>query len=107
MPNDNRFQMTDSGTEFSLTIVDILLPDVGIYECVAKNAVGEARCKARLNVNLSKTGESVEIGPKLIAPRFATSIKPIIGQEGSNTEFRVNYIGNPGKKNNIYFLKLF
>lgn len=98
LPNDERFQMANLEAETSLTIVDVLSPDAGIYECVAKNAVGEARCKARLNVNLSKTGKGVEVGPKLEAPRFSSSIKPVIGQEGCSAEFRAKYIGEPGKK---------
>jgi hypothetical protein len=95
LPNDGRFQMADSEAETSLTITDVVPPDAGIYECVAKNVAGEVRCKARLNVILAKTGKEAEAGPKLEAPRFTGQIQPVVGQEGGNAEFRAKYIGFP------------
>jgi hypothetical protein len=57
---------------------------------------GETRSRARLNVILSKTGTGTEEGPKPVAPRFAAQIKPVLGQEGGNAEFRAKYTGEPG-----------
>lgn len=88
--------MADSEAETLLTIADILPSDAGVYECVAKKTAGEARCKARLNVNLAKTGKGAEAGPKLEAPRFTEAIQPLIVQNGSSAEFRAKYIGEPG-----------
>lgn len=45
---------------------------------------------------LAKTGTGTEAGPKLIAPRFTDQIKPILGTEGGNAEFRAKYSGDPG-----------
>uniref|UniRef100_A0A915DZ78 Ig-like domain-containing protein n=1 Tax=Ditylenchus dipsaci TaxID=166011 RepID=A0A915DZ78_9BILA len=95
LPNDDRFQMADSEGETSLTLVDVVPPDAGIYECVAKSPAGEARCKARLNMILAKTGKGAESGPKLEAPRFTAQIQPVIGQEGGNAEFRAKLTGEP------------
>ena len=64
LPNDDRYQQTDSESETSLTISEALPTDGGVYECVAKNPAGECRCKSRLNVILAKTGSEVEKGPK-------------------------------------------
>lgn len=88
--------MTDSENETSLAIIDILPPDSGVYECVAKNTAGEARCKARLALILAKTGKAAEAGPRLEAPRFTTQIQPLIVEEGKAAEFRANYSGSPG-----------
>lgn len=64
MPNDDRYQQSDSEQETALTIVEALPTDGGIYECVAKNPAGECRCKSRLNMILTKTGSEAEKGPK-------------------------------------------
>lgn len=88
--------MADSDAETSLTLVDVVPPDAGIYECVAKNTAGETRCKARLNMILAKTGKDAESGPKLEAPRFSSQIQPVVGQEGGHAEFRSKYTGEPG-----------
>ena len=64
MPNDDRYQQSDSEQETALTIVEALPTDGGIYECVAKNPAGECRCKSRLNMLLTKTGTEAEKGPK-------------------------------------------
>lgn len=86
----------DSDAETSLTIVEAVPPDAGVYECVAKNPAGECRCRSRLNMVLAKTGAEAERGPRQEAPRFADPIKPVVGQEGGNAEFRANYTGEPG-----------
>jgi titin len=95
LPNDERYQMIDNENESILEISDINAPDAGVYECVAKNGAGEARCKAKLNVILAKTGKGTEAGPKLEAPRFTDQIQPIIVDEGQNAEFRAKYSGVP------------
>lgn len=77
--------------------MDAVPPDAGVYECVAKNPAGEVRCKSRLNMVLAKTGAEAEKGPKQEAPRFAEPIKPVVGAEGANAEFRAKYSGEPGE----------
>lgn len=96
--------MSDSDLETTLTVSEVLPPDAGIYECVAKNPAGEARCKARLNVNLAKTGQGSEAGPKLQAPRFSSLIQPVIGEESGSAEFRAKYTGDPGTS--LYLKKI-
>uniref|UniRef100_A0A1I8A3Q6 Titin n=1 Tax=Steinernema glaseri TaxID=37863 RepID=A0A1I8A3Q6_9BILA len=98
-----------------LQLDDVLPPDGGIYECVAKNAAGEARCKARLNIVLAKTGQGQEAGPRIEAPRFVAQIQPVgqeagprieaprfvaqiqpvVADEGKAAEFRAKYSGSP------------
>lgn len=87
--------MSDAEAETVLTLADVLPTDAGVYECVAKNAAGEARCKARLNIILTTTGKGAEAGPKLEAPRFSAQITPVVGNEGANAEFRAKYTGAP------------
>lgn len=82
--------------EFTLTVKSTLPKDVGVYEVVAKNVAGEARCKARLNLNLSRTGKGAEEGPRLEAPRFMGQIQPIIVDEGAAAIFSATYTGTPG-----------
>uniref|UniRef100_A0A914Q845 Ig-like domain-containing protein n=1 Tax=Panagrolaimus davidi TaxID=227884 RepID=A0A914Q845_9BILA len=91
----DRYQMSENDNESILEISDITPPDGGVYEVVLKNAAGEARCKAKLNVILAKTGKGTEAGPKLEAPRFTEQIQPIIVNEGQNAEFRAKYSGQP------------
>uniref|UniRef100_A0AC34RNM7 Ig-like domain-containing protein n=1 Tax=Panagrolaimus sp. JU765 TaxID=591449 RepID=A0AC34RNM7_9BILA len=95
LPNVERYQMTDTDTDSVLEIIDVSPPDAGVYECVAKNSAGEARCKAKLNIILAKTGKGAEAGPKLEAPHFLTQIEPIVVTEGQNAEFRAKYNGAP------------
>uniref|UniRef100_A0A7E4ZS77 Immunoglobulin I-set domain protein n=1 Tax=Panagrellus redivivus TaxID=6233 RepID=A0A7E4ZS77_PANRE len=95
LPNDARYTIVDEGNESSLQIDGILAPDAGVYEVVAKNPAGEARCKAKLNIVLSKTGKGAEAGPKLEAPRFLAQIQPLIVNEGQSAEFRAQYSGAP------------
>ncbi|KAL3105626.1 hypothetical protein niasHT_021729 [Heterodera trifolii] len=95
LPNMDRYQQVDSEAETSLSIGDVVPPDAGVYECVAKNPAGEVRCKSRLNIVLARTGAEAEKGPKQEAPRFSEPIKPVVGQEGANGEFRAKYSGEP------------
>lgn len=44
---------------------------------------------------MAKTGKGSEAGPQLIAPRFSTPLKPVIATEGSGSEFRAKYTGDP------------
>ncbi|VDK45179.1 unnamed protein product [Anisakis simplex] len=95
LPNDGRYQIIQDGEKHSLRLTDTLPQDGGVYECVAKNAAGEARCKARLNIILATTGQGAEVGPRLEAPRFQSQIQPVIAQEGGPAEFRIKYTGSP------------
>ncbi|CAJ0920993.1 unnamed protein product, partial [Mesorhabditis belari] len=95
IPFDGRFVASEEGTAFRLTCDSVLAQDSGVYECVAKNTAGEARCKARLNVNLSKTGKGAEEGPRLEAPRFTTQIQPIVANEGQSAAFTAKFSGFP------------
>lgn len=54
------------------------------------------RCKAKLNVNLSKTGKGAEEGPRYEAPRFTAQIQPVVVDEGKTAVFTAKYTGFPG-----------
>uniref|UniRef100_A0A7I4YU80 Ig-like domain-containing protein n=1 Tax=Haemonchus contortus TaxID=6289 RepID=A0A7I4YU80_HAECO len=95
LPNTGRFQATEANGQYRLSISNILPQDVGIYECVAKNTAGEARCKARLNVNLTQTGKGSEEGPRYEAPRFSTQIQPLVVDEGKPATFTAKFSGFP------------
>ncbi|CAI4222564.1 unnamed protein product [Auanema sp. JU1783] len=96
LPNDGRFVATDDGNgTYKLTLQQTLPQDSGIYECVSKNTAGEARCKARLNINLSKTGKGAEQGPRYEAPRFTSQIQPIVIDEGAAAAFSAKFSGYP------------
>ncbi|PIO69613.1 immunoglobulin I-set domain protein, partial [Teladorsagia circumcincta] len=95
LPNIGRFQATETNGQYRLSISNILPQDVGVYECVAKNPAGEARCKARLNVNLTQTGKGSEEGPRYEAPRFTTQIQPLIVDEGKSATFTAKFTGFP------------
>ncbi|VDO46957.1 unnamed protein product [Brugia timori] len=95
LPNDARYQIISEGNERVLIISDTLPQDAGIYECVVKNSAGEARCKARLNIILAKTGKGAEVGPRLEAPRFQSQIQPVVVAEGEPAQFKANYTGSP------------
>ncbi|UMM33610.1 hypothetical protein L5515_007025 [Caenorhabditis briggsae] len=95
LPNDDRFQVVEEGGAYKLKFASILPTDAGIYEIVAKNGAGEARCKARLNVNLQKTGKGAEEGPRYEAPRFTSQIQPIVVDEGKGAQFSAKFSGFP------------
>ncbi|CAB3397921.1 unnamed protein product [Caenorhabditis bovis] len=95
LPNDDRFTVVEENGVFKLKFANVLSTDAGVYEIVAKNPAGEARCKARLNVNLQKTGKGVEEGPKYEAPKFTTQIQPIVVDEGKSAQFSAKFSGFP------------
>ncbi|KJH46029.1 immunoglobulin I-set domain protein [Dictyocaulus viviparus] len=95
LPNDGRFVASETSGQYKLSLNNALPQDAGIYECVAKNAAGEARCKARLNINLIQTGKGAEAGPRYEAPRFTTQIQPLVADEGKPASFSAKYIGFP------------
>ncbi len=43
LPNDDRYNPSNDGSQYSLMLVGTLPKDAGVYECVAKNTAGEAR----------------------------------------------------------------
>ncbi|KAI6230227.1 Hemicentin-1 [Aphelenchoides fujianensis] len=95
LPNDDRFQLTDTESEVALELTKLLPQDAGVYEVVVVAPGGEARTKARLSVNLAKTGKEAEKGLALVAPRFNTPLKPAVVAEGQSAEFRANFVGDP------------
>ncbi|CAD6198030.1 unnamed protein product [Caenorhabditis auriculariae] len=95
LPNDDRLVRSEDNGTYQLNLADTLATDAGVYEVVAKNAAGEARCKARLNVNLQKTGKGTEEGPRYEAPRFTTQIQPIVVDEGKTASFSAKFSGFP------------
>uniref|UniRef100_A0A8R1DHT8 Ig-like domain-containing protein n=1 Tax=Caenorhabditis japonica TaxID=281687 RepID=A0A8R1DHT8_CAEJA len=95
LPNDDRFGVVEEGGAYKLKFANILSTDAGVYEIVAKNGAGEARCKARLNVNLQKTGKGAEEGPRYEAPRFTSQIQPIVVDEGKGAQFSAKFSGFP------------
>uniref|UniRef100_A0A8R1HM90 Ig-like domain-containing protein n=1 Tax=Caenorhabditis japonica TaxID=281687 RepID=A0A8R1HM90_CAEJA len=95
LPNDDRFGVVEEGGAYKLKFANILSTDAGVYEIVAKNGAGEARCKARLNVNLQKTGKGAEEGPRYEAPRFSSQIQPIVVDEGKGAQFSAKFNGFP------------
>lgn len=99
LSNNSRFEQSFDVEKkiVKLALTTALAPDAGVYECVAKNGAGEARCKARLNIILAKSGNDADAGPKLEAPRFTQQIQSLMAAEGANVEFRTKYTGIPGK----------
>ncbi|CAJ0586229.1 unnamed protein product, partial [Mesorhabditis spiculigera] len=95
LPFDGRFIASEDGNTHRLVCDAVLAPDAGVYECVAKNTAGEARCKAKLNINLAKTGKGAEEGPRLEAPRFTAQIQPIVANEGQAASFTAKFSGFP------------
>uniref|UniRef100_A0A913I9R6 Ig-like domain-containing protein n=1 Tax=Strongyloides stercoralis TaxID=6248 RepID=A0A913I9R6_STRER len=95
LPNDNRYKQLLENNVAKLVLDKVLPVDSGVYECVLKNVSGEARCKARLNCILTKTGKGQEAGPRLEAPKFTTQIQPIVSAENQAAEFRATFTGSP------------
>lgn len=72
--------------------------DSGSYECVAVNAVGEARCTATVTVE-EKDGEEVLGKPSTSAkeqPKVIEKLKDVTVREGQSAVFKCRISGSEG-----------
>lgn len=96
---DIRFKTLEEDNTYTLLIIEALPEDSGLYECVAMNSSGEARCDAECVVQApasrktpQKTPASpgAEQKPTLVEPLKSQSVK-----EGQSVAFRCKISGRP------------
>lgn len=95
-------KMIDDEDQNTLLILEAVPEDSGVYECVAINQVGEARCSARLTIEGPRTpsapttpttpSSAKEKPPVLLEP-----LKDIVVNEGESASFKCKITGVPRK----------
>lgn len=83
---------------FTLLIIEAYADDAGVYECVAVNSSGEARCSAECTVTSSTTQPKkpqqavpgTEKAPTIVEPLKEQTIR-----EGSSALFKCRVVGKP------------
>ena len=84
--------------------METVATDSGLYECVAINQAGEARCEARVNV-IATPEPTRKMPPQKTtgaaaqnqAPMVVDNLKEVIVQEGQEAKFKCKISGTPGR----------
>lgn len=96
---DIRFKTLEEDNSYTLLIIEALPEDSGMYECVAINSSGEARCDAECVVQAPASRKTpakappspgAEKSPSLVEPLKSQSVK-----EGQTVAFRCKISGRP------------
>jgi len=96
-------KMIDDDDHNTLLILEPVPEDSGIYECVAINQVGEARCQARIIIegpSSASKGRQISAKGQEKPPKCIVSLKDGTVQEGQAALFKCQISGVTSK--NIY-----
>lgn len=93
-----KYKIVEEDNTYTLLIIETYQDDAGVYECVAVNNSGEARCNAECFIASSKapqkkpqqTAPGTEKAPTLSEPLKDQTIK-----EGASVVFKTRVIGKP------------
>lgn len=80
-----RYNLSQSGNTYTLTIKDARVDDLGLYRCVASNEMGKVTAKAELDV------KDIRYPPEFLGDEP----EPMEALDGSDTSMRVTIRGNP------------
>lgn len=92
-----KHKVVEEDNNYTLLVIEAYQEDAGIYECVAVNNSGEARCDAECRVRSMKTPQKRE--PSVPGTeKTPTLIEPLKDQnvtEGSSAIFKCRVVGKP------------
>lgn len=96
---DIRFKTLEEDNTYTLLIIEALPEDSGVYECVAINGSGEARCDAECVVKAPASKQAPQKAPSSPgAEQKPTLVEPLKSQsvkEGQSVAFRCKISGRP------------
>ena len=93
---NKKYKIVEDEDQFILLVIEADTDDQGVYECVAVNEVGEARCQCQVVIEaplITKQLSKEEMNPKVIEP-----LKDLVVKEGQSAVFRCRISGFFGKK---------
>jgi len=93
-----KYKIVEEDNTYTLLIIEAFPEDAGVYECVAVNNSGEARCEAECTVLSSKSAPKKAQQSVPGTEKTPTLIEPLKDQtvnEGSSIVFKCRVIGKP------------
>lgn len=98
--SDIRYKILEEDEIHTLLIIETIAEDSGVYECVAINSAGEARCEAECLVQTERL-KAVPTTPEAIKgtiqpPKITVPIENQNVPEGQPAIFTCTVSGNPG-----------
>lgn len=96
LEEDNKHRIVEHNDQYTLVVVEADVSDLGSYECIAVNSVGEARCSAQIiieeKVITQERVEQTEIQPKVVE-----KLQDVTVREGQSALFKCRIVGNEGE----------
>ena len=96
---DIRYKMVVEEGTYTLLILEAVAEDSGVYECVALNKAGEARCSAEVQVLGPRPAQAAppQVGGEQ-GPQVLENLTSQVVQEGQSATFTCTIASSPGIK---------
>ncbi|XP_022243271.1 titin-like [Limulus polyphemus] len=99
---DATHKTLEEGDMYTLMLLETTAEHSGMYECVAINQAGEARCQTQVLVE-SKSPQATPTSPKVLtqearAPEIVKPLKDAVVKEGQPAVFTCKILGSPAPR---------
>lgn len=92
---NKKYKIVEDEEQHILLVIEAETDDQGVYECVAVNAVGEARCQCQVLVEAPLV--SRQLSKEEMKPRIVEPLKDLVVKEGHSAVFRCRISGCVGE----------